>query len=246
VTEPVGSVALKSARSTRKQPPVDRASGDYAVLKAAAQNGWSVICVQLKVCSECSGRPMGNRAFPLPGQPTFDMEIIMKISSLLKSSAVIAGAVFAFTTSATISAQGIVAAQALLPVGQVSLVSFDPAGLLLNATFPAPITLHHSAIGSPSHYRVSRFPDFRDAAWLPYTPRPTAQIPSSWFEMAPGQGGSVSQVVLHFQVRAANVNAGRPISVTTNPLSGVREVRTQPDFINSAVKSKTILSVYAG
>jgi hypothetical protein len=54
------------------------------------------------------------------------------------------------------------------------------------------------------------------------------------------------QVLLYFQVRAKNPNAGRPISRVTNELTGKTTVETEPEFIQSKPRSKTILVVFFG
>jgi hypothetical protein len=135
------------------------------------------------------------------------------------------------------------------PVLVVGLTSFDPASPVFNPTYPVPMTLRHTVVGSPTHYRFSRFSDFRDATWLPYVLAPIAQIPASWFQdMNPPARPNV-QVVLHFQVRVTNPRAGRPVkpfSRITDPLTGRTKVKTEPRFLNSGIRSKTILVVFFG
>ena len=170
----------------------------------------------------------------------------MKVHSLLKAG-FLAAAVFASATSLTVNAREIPTSLAVSPFNVVSLMSFDPNALFLNPTFPISTPLRHTATGNPTHYRFSRFADFHDATWLPYAPQPTAQIPASWFEsFSPTQGAFDRRVVLYFQLRAANPNAGRPISVSTNPFTRVREVAIEPQFVNSSIRNKAILAGFAG
>ncbi len=192
----------------------------------------------------------------------------MKVRSLFKAS-FLAAAVFASATSVTVNAQGIPASLVVSPHNLVSLTSFDPNALFLNPTFPISTPLRHTKTGNPTHYRFSRFADFRDATWLPYAPQPTAQIPASWFEsFTPTQGAFDRRVVLYFQVRATNPRAGRPIGFTSSAPTGPREIpaardgtsntflpgqpvgemvlQTEPQFVNSNIKSKTILAGFAG
>jgi hypothetical protein len=191
----------------------------------------------------------------------------MKRNSLLKAG-LLAAAVITSAMSLTSNAQGLPSPQALVPVA-VSLTSFEPNALFLNPTFPLSITLRHTASGSPTHYRFSRFADFRDAAWLPYASAPVAQIPASWFSvLTPPQGSFDRRMDLYFQLRAANPRAGRPIGFTPSAPTGPREIpavrdgtsntflpgqpvgemvlRTEPQFVNSNIKSKTILAGFAG
>lgn len=169
----------------------------------------------------------------------------MQISSLLKASFV-AAAVIASASALTVRAQGIPGSLLVSPINVVSLTSFEPNAQFLNPTFPISLALRHTATGNPAHYRFSRFADFRDATWLPYAPLPQAQIPASWFEtFTPAQGVFNRRVVLYFQVRATNPNAARPISVTTNPFTRVREVATEPQFVNSSIRNKVILAGFS-
>ena len=191
----------------------------------------------------------------------------MKVHSLLKAG-FLAAAVFASATSLTVNAREIPTSLAVSPFNVVSLMSFDPNALFLNPTFPISTPLRHTATGNPTHYRFSRFADFRDATWLPYAPQPTAQIPASWFEsFTPTQGAFDRRVVLYFQVRAANPNAGRPIgfvaSLPTGPRKlpaipdgtsstfvpsqplGERVLQIEPQFVNSSIRNKAILAGFA-
>jgi hypothetical protein len=117
---------------------------------------------------------------------------------------------------------------------------------VLNPQYPVPITLKHTVTGKPTHYRYSRFSDFRDAQWLTYQSAPVVQVPASWFsDLKPPSPPNV-QVVLYFQVRAANPKGGTPTSLTTNPTTGVTTTTTQPEFIQSNVRNKIILVKFFG
>jgi hypothetical protein len=64
------------------------------------------------------------------------------------------------------------------------------------------VTLDHTLRGvlAPSHFRVSRFPDFHDAAWQAYTgPVPRWRSPRFDGTCA---GNGVARLVAYFQVRA--------------------------------------------
>jgi hypothetical protein len=128
----------------------------------------------------------------------------------------------------------------------VSLASFDPPSPVLNPKYPVPLTLKNSVSGTPTHYRYSRFSDFRDAQWLPYEAAPAVQIPASWFSDLTPAAPPDKQVVLYFQVRAANPKAGMPTSMITDPVTGKTTTTTQPQFIQSNVKSKTVLIRFFG
>jgi len=123
----------------------------------------------------------------------------------------------------------------------VSLRSFDPTPTQIdNPSYPVSITLKHAVAGSPTHYRVSRFSDFRDATWLLYAPAPVAQVPASWFEPFSPPRGLDRKVVLYFQLRGKNPNAGRPVSNVTNPLTREKTLKVAPEFLNSKTLSETI------
>jgi len=169
----------------------------------------------------------------------------MKTGAVLQLGLLAAATLFASANPLTASAQP--PTQVIPTFIAVSLTSFDPDARFLNPTFPVSLTLRHTATGSPTHYRFSRFSDFRDAKWLPYSPSPVAQIPASWFEtFTPAVGAFNRRVVLHFQVRATNPKAGRPVSRTTNPLTRETTVKTEPQFLNSNTRSATILAGFAG
>lgn len=169
----------------------------------------------------------------------------MKTNLLLKFGLLVAITVVVLANPLTVSAQP---SQVVLSPLAVSLTSFDPdPSQFLNPAFPVSTTLRHTATGSPTHYRFSRFSDFRDATWLPYAPAPIAQIPASWFQtFTPTSGVFNRRVVLHFQVRAKNPNAGRPISRITDPLTGKTTVKTEPQFLNSNTRNGTIVAGFAG
>jgi hypothetical protein len=167
----------------------------------------------------------------------------MKKSAFV-SHGLIAVAVFILASALSASAQTPLSPTISSTV--VSLTSFDPASPVHNPTYPVPITLRHTVTGSPTQYRFSRFSDFHDAKWLPYVAAPVAQIPASWFkDMTPPARPNV-QVLLYFQVRAKNPNAGRPVSRVTNELTGKTTVETEPEFLQSKSRSKTILVVFFG
>jgi hypothetical protein len=174
---------------------------------------------------------------------------IMKTGVVLQLGLLAAATLFVLANPLTVSAQ--LSPQVVPSFIALSLTSFDPTSPVLNPTFPVPITLRHTVtaqpIYSPTHYRFSRFSDFRDATWLPYAPAPIAQIPASWFQtFTPPAGVFNRRVVLHFQVRATNPKAGRPISRITNPLTGKTEVKIEPQFLNSNTRSATIMAGFAG
>jgi hypothetical protein len=91
--------------------------------------------------------------------------------------------------------------------------------------------------GTPTEYRVSRFPDFRDANWLPYSSRPTLVVPRTWF---PTATGGAAQIMLYLQVRAKNPLGGRPGSVVDGKLT------VQPDFFFSEVIGRRIRTLFFG
>jgi hypothetical protein len=65
-----------------------------------------------------------------------------------------------------------------------------------------PVTLQHRLAGAllPTQFRVSRFPDFGDAAWQPY-PSDVPRWSSPSFSGSCGGAGS-GRLVAYFQVRA--------------------------------------------
>jgi hypothetical protein len=119
----------------------------------------------------------------------------------------------------------------------VTLKTFTPTdSLFVNSTQTSfPITLTNTISGSATEYRVSRFADFRDAAWRPYSARPALTVPRAWFETV---SNGLYQVTLHFQVRNKNPRAGMPTSLVDNAV--------QPDFFFSEVLAGHIRLVYAG
>src|SRR5215510_12638150 len=64
----------------------------------------------------------------------------------------------------------------------VTLKTFTPVdSFFVNPTVSQfVIALKHTVGGAPTEYRVSRFADFRDAAWIPYNANPTLVVPRSW------------------------------------------------------------------
>ena len=135
------------------------------------------------------------------------------------------------------------AAQTPVPSSQivigsgVTLKTFTPAeSLFINSSLTSfPVTLNNTISGSATEYRVSRFADFRDAIWRPYSPRPALTIPSDWFSTI---SNGVREVTLHFQVRNKNPRAGMPTSLVDN--------KVQPDFFFSDVLAGHVRLVYAG
>lgn len=97
------------------------------------------------------------------------------------------------------------------PTGLTSLVLAD--SVVLNTFSLAggrewitagPFTLDHTLLGGliPSHYRVSKYADFRDATWQPY-PRSVPVWSNATFTGACGSGSATgSKMVAYFQVRA--------------------------------------------
>ncbi len=128
----------------------------------------------------------------------------------------------------------------------VSLTSFDPPSPLLNPQYPAPVTLRHVAVGTPTHYRFSRFSDFRDARWVPYVSAPVVQVPASWFSDLNPPEPPNKQVVLYFQIRAKNPKAGTPTSLITNSTTGAKTLEQEPEFIQSNVRNKKVLVKFFG
>jgi hypothetical protein len=99
------------------------------------------------------------------------------------------------------------------------------------------IALNNTVSGTPTEYRVSRFADFRDASWLPYSSKPSLVGPRTWFPTA--TSGS-AQITLYLQVRAKNPMAGRPGSLIDGKLT------VQPDFFFSEVLGRRIRTLFVG
>jgi hypothetical protein len=139
----------------------------------------------------------------------------------------------------SLAAQTPIPVSPIRPAGGVALRSFTPVdSFFVNPTqSDFTVTLNNTISGSATEYRVSRFADFRDATWRPYDARPALTIPGVWFE---GATPSTRQVLLHFQVRNRNPNAGRPVSL----IDGKTEV--QPEFFFSDVLIRRVRLVYAG
>lgn len=158
---------------------------------------------------------------------------------------VLACAAFVSAGGLTVRAQLAPAPSAVAAISSVSLASFEPTPNVVNPTFPVTLPLRHTlgaASAFPVHYRFSRFADFHDASWLPYTAAPSAQIPAAWFETLPNNN---RRVVLHFQVRATNPKAGRPIGFVNKPLSEQKTLQVEPPFLNSNARSATTNAVFA-
>jgi len=124
--------------------------------------------------------------------------------------------------------------------GAVTLKTFTPVdSLFVNPTASQfVITLRNTVSGSPTEYRVSRFADFRDANWAPYSAQPTLTVPRNWFP--PSATDGTSQVNLYLQVRAKNPLAGRPMSIV-----GCKTT-VQPDFFFSEVIGRRIRTIFVG
>jgi hypothetical protein len=139
--------------------------------------------------------------------------------------------------AATASAQTPIPTSKIAIGSGVTLKSFTPAeSLFINSSLTSfPVTLNNTISGSATEYRVSRFADFRDAVWRPYSARPALTIPGDWFE--PLSNG-VRQVTLHFQVRNKNPRGGFPTSLVDN--------KVQPEFFFSEVLAGHVRLVYAG
>lgn len=158
--------------------------------------------------------------------------------------ALLAGGLFVSAGALPVSAQ--TPLNTTVSTAVVSLTSFDPPSPVLNPQYPAPVTLKHTVAGTPTHYRVSRFSDFRDAKWLPYASAPVVQVPASWLSNLNPPAPPNMQVVLYFQVRAKNPKAGTPTSLTTNLTTEKKTLETEPEFIQSNVRSKTVLVKFFG
>jgi hypothetical protein len=131
------------------------------------------------------------------------------------------------------------AARAQVPCangGGVTLKSFNP----VDSLFPNPtastftIKLVNGVTGCPSEYRVSRFSDFRDANWIPYSATPSTVIQRSWF---PATANGTTQITLYFQVRVKNPRGGIPTSLGGPPA---------PAFFFSDPLGRSIRLIYFG
>jgi len=122
----------------------------------------------------------------------------------------------------------------------VALKTFTPVdSLFVNPTASQfTITLKNTVSGSPTEYRVSRFADFRDANWVPYSAQPTLVVPRSWFP--PSATDCTSQINLYLQVRAKNPLGGRPASLVGGKMT------VQPDFFFSEVIGRRIRTIFVG
>ena len=121
----------------------------------------------------------------------------------------------------------------------VALKTFTPVdSLFVNPSVAQfNIVLNNTVSGTPTEYRVSRFADFHDASWLPYSSKPSLAVPRTWFPTA--TSGS-AQITLYLQVRAKNPNAGRPGSLINGKLT------VQPDFFFSEVLGRRIRTLFVG
>jgi hypothetical protein len=140
----------------------------------------------------------------------------------------------------------------ILPAGTISLTSFSPDSFFLNS-FDWAVNLRHTVAGlTPSHYRVSRFSDFRDAQWITYSPNPVVTINRTWWTMDPNDNTRFT-ASMYFQLRARNPKAGQPVALSGGGLpekpGGTAEksgsLTVQPDFINSNIRNKTLKLVFA-
>jgi len=123
------------------------------------------------------------------------------------------------------------------PLVLADTVILSSFALANGATFASgPLTLNHVLIGglTPSHYRVSRYPDFRDATWLAY-----AGNAPTWTGNAEQTGPCSSVQTLrflaHFQVRARKTSASKTTSLTT-----------PATYVQSNVRSDTTCLVISG
>ena len=101
-------------------------------------------------------------------------------------------------------------ANAANPAKTVTIDRFEPEELLLNTIFPYSLKLKHTVNVVPTEYRASRFMDFHDAKWLPYTSLPIIKLQAAWFgPLTPPQGSFDKKLVIYFQVRLKNPHASR-------------------------------------
>jgi len=120
-----------------------------------------------------------------------------------------------------------------------TLKSFSP----VDSLFPNPtatsftIRLVNTVSGCPTEYRVSRFSDFRDATWMPYSASPNTVVQRTWFPTV--VDGSTS-ITLYFQVRMKNPKGGTPISVAGGTTT------TAPMFFFSDPLSRRIRLIFFG
>ncbi len=70
------------------------------------------------------------------------------------------------------------------------------------------VTLQCAAAGTPTHYRASEHPDFRDADWRPYEP-------SVRFELSPGTGNKT----VYYQARRSSESSGASLQMVSNTAS---------------------------
>ena len=151
----------------------------------------------------------------------------MTRTSLLRAIAV---AALALVTG--VSAQ----AQTACTTSGATLKTFSPMdSLLLNPTATSfSIRLYNSVGGCPTEYRVSRFSDFHDATWAPYSATPTTLVQRAWF---PTLANGTTKITLYFQVRAKNPQGGLPISISGG---------TQPMYYMSSILARSIRLQYFG
>ncbi|MGQ0643430.1 MAG: hypothetical protein ACT4P6_22010 [Gemmatimonadaceae bacterium] len=79
-----------------------------------------------------------------------------------------------------------------------------------------PISMNHALLGKkPSHFRASKYADFRDAGWVNY---PTTVPNFTGGATGACSGSGLMRIVAHFQVRAPKVigNEGPSTFVVSN------------------------------
>ena len=114
--------------------------------------------------------------------------------------------------AATLVVARTASAQTVCTTSGVTLKSFTP----VDSLFPNPtatsfnIKLGNTVAGCATEYRVSRFADFRDAAWTTYNASPSTLVDRTWF---PTTTNGSTQITLYFQVRQKNPRGGFPISL---------------------------------
>jgi len=75
----------------------------------------------------------------------------------------------------------------------------------------APISLDHTVAGrTPTAYRVSTLPDFRDASWLPYERSPRWTPAPGGYAPGGSCGARGARLVVYFQVRAEATGIPEP------------------------------------
>lgn len=125
-------------------------------------------------------------------------------------------------------------AQTLCTTTGVTLKSFTPDSLFLNPKGPITVRLLNTTSGCPTDYRVSRYPDFRDAAWTQYGPSLTTTIQLSSF---PSSTTGTSQITLYFQLRSKNPKGGIPTYLGGPPA---------PEYFTSTVIGHSVRIQFTG